>query len=100
MRVLPKISETSDDVTVPLRDGSQGHLLFLLAIPFNINLQEDFQIISDFCGGHCVGTIDIWKDSEGFEKKIPFSLRRKISQTKGGLGYFNNGMARSSYFWH
>ena len=25
MRVLPKISETRDDVTVPLRDGSQGN---------------------------------------------------------------------------
>ena len=66
-----------------------------MAIPFNMNPQEDFPIISDFFGGRCFGTIDIWKVSEGFEKKIPFSLRRKISQTKGGRGYFNNGMASS-----
>ena len=42
-----------------------------MAIPFNISLQEsDFQIISDFCGGRCVGTIDIWKVSEGFGKRF------------------------------
>jgi len=43
-----------------------------MAIPFNINLQEDFPIISDFFGGRCFGTIDIWKVSEGYGKKIRF----------------------------
>ena len=76
MRVLPKISETRDDVTgrceTEVRVIQVVGLLFFIAIPFNINLQEDFPIISDFFGGRCFGTIDIWKVSEGYGKKSRF----------------------------